>query len=87
MLKLSFKKSIFPDNLKAKIRPVFNTGDNAEPSNYRPISVLPCLTKVQESVFHNTDNYLIQAFSIKIGLIFRKGIQLTISTFEQFYNL
>ena len=43
---------IFPDKLKiAKILPVFKSDDPSLFSNYRPISVLLCLSKVFEKLF------------------------------------
>ena len=45
---------VFPDSLKiAKETPVFKTGDLKEISNYRPISVLPCFSKILERIMHN----------------------------------
>ena len=44
---LSLKKGIFPDRVKiAKVTPVFKGGDSVDLSNYRPISVLPCFSKI-----------------------------------------
>ena len=51
---LSLKNGIFPDLLKiAKITPIFKKGDKAELSNYRPISVLPAISKLLERVVYN----------------------------------
>ena len=45
---------IFPDYLKiAKVLPVHKKGDNTIFSNYRPISILPSVSKVFERVIHN----------------------------------
>ena len=50
---LSFERCIFPDKLKiAKILPVFKSDDPSLFSNYRPISILPCLSKVFEKLFY-----------------------------------
>ncbi|XP_065665397.1 uncharacterized protein LOC136086832 [Hydra vulgaris] len=46
---LSFNKSIFPDLLKlARVVPIFKDGDISKLSNYRPISILPCFSKILE---------------------------------------
>ena len=45
---------IFPKFLKrAKILPIFKNKDKLEITNYRPISILPVISKVYEKVFHN----------------------------------
>ena len=42
---------IFPDQLKiAKVCPIFKEGDKNVFTNYRPISILPCLSKVFEKI-------------------------------------
>ena len=54
LFNLSFEKSTFPDNLKlAKVTSVFKAGNNTELNNYRPISVLPCFSKILEHVMYN----------------------------------
>ena len=50
----SLEKGVFPDDLKiAKVTPIYKTGDNSDVSNYRPISVLPCFSKVLEHLMYN----------------------------------
>ena len=45
---------IFPDLLKiAKVTPIFKKGNMDEFSNYRPVSVLPSVSKVFERIMHN----------------------------------
>lgn len=45
---------IFPDSLKfAKVTPIFKSGDPKEVGNYRPISVLPSLSKIFEMVIRD----------------------------------
>ena len=51
LFNLSLEKGIFPDNLKiAKVTPIFKSGDSTDLGNYRPISVLPCFSKMLESI-------------------------------------
>ena len=50
---LFLQTGIFPDSLKnAKVTPVFKTGYFKEVSNYRPIFVLPCFSKIFEYIMH-----------------------------------
>ena len=51
---MSFEKVIFLGNLKkAKFTTPFKDGENAELSRYRPISVLPFLSKIFEGAMNN----------------------------------
>ena len=51
---LSLSSGIFPNKLKiARVTPVFKKGDKCELSNYRPISVLPCFSKILERIVYN----------------------------------
>ncbi len=49
---------IFPDSWKHALVPVHKNGDAADISNYRPISLLPILSKVLEIFFFNSANKL-----------------------------
>jgi len=45
----SIASEIFPDELKkAQVLPIFKSGDCDIPENYRPISILPILSKIFE---------------------------------------
>ena len=54
LINISIKHSYVPQTWKtAKIAPIFKSGDPAQPTNYRPISLLPTLSKVLERVISN----------------------------------
>ena len=49
----SLKSSIFPKIWKdGKVTPIFKSGDRSNMSNYRPITVLPILSKILERFVH-----------------------------------
>ena len=50
---LSLENGIFPDSLKiAKVTPVYTSGDSSNLSNYKPISVLPCFSKMLKCIMY-----------------------------------
>ena len=57
---VSLTTGVFPEKLKlAKVTPIFKNGDTAEFGNYRPISVLSCISKILEKlVFNRTVKFL-----------------------------
>ena len=54
LFSISIETSQFPDSWKvARITPIFKDGDNTVQSNYRPISVLPVISKLFEKLVFN----------------------------------
>lgn len=60
LINSSFETGIFPSILKiAKVVPIFKKDDPLQPSNYRPISILPVFSKVFEKIFcERVESYL-----------------------------
>ena len=53
LINSSFAAGVFPDILKQScIKPVFKSGDRSLMSNFRPISILPILSKILEVYVH-----------------------------------
>ena len=53
LCKLSIKLGSFPDSCKTvKLKPLFKQGSKTNPSNYRPISLLPLISKIIEKLIH-----------------------------------
>ena len=51
---MSLESGIFPDKPKiARVIPLYKAGDPANIRNYRPISVLPCFSKMLERIMYN----------------------------------
>ena len=65
----SLDKGIFPDDCKkAKVSPVYKADERNVADNYRPISILPAISKVIERIMHTqaleifTENSLLLKF-------------------------
>ena len=57
---LSIKLSSFPSDCKiAKLKPIFKKGLKLAPKNFRPLSLLPLVSKIIEKLIHEqTEKYL-----------------------------
>jgi retron-type reverse transcriptase len=53
-------EGVFPDSLKvAKVSPIYKSGTKLDPGNYRPVSVLPVLSKILEKlIYKRLNDYL-----------------------------
>ena len=70
----SFASSTFPTQWKmALVVPIFKKGDKCNPSNYRPISLLPVLSKVLERVVHEKLSNFLRPWLIKNQSGFKKA--------------
>lgn len=73
------------DSLKQSIvKPLFKKGDRCSMDNYRPVALIPILSKVFEKVLHKR----LVSFMEKKGIIreeqngFRKGRSTSLATFK-----
>ena len=71
---LWFKTGIFPKNQKlADVSPIFKDNDKHFKGNFRPVSILPAISKISENIMaYQIDKYMEDKLSIyQCG--FRKG--------------
>ena len=65
---LSIKLDSFPRSCKiAKVKPLFKKGSKTDPQNYRPNSLLPILSKINERIIHDQT----QEFLSKTKILYR----------------
>lgn len=82
----SFKAGVFPTVCKeATITPIFKDGDTSDMSNYRPISVLPFLSKILERAMSIRFTHYLDSFRYISKNQF--GFQRKISTSDAVTNL
>lgn len=78
IINTSIRNGIFPDAFKnARVIPIFKSGDKEDPGNYRPISILPTLSKIFE---RHIGNQLL-AFFEKNNVVYNKQ-----SGFRKFHS-
>ena len=54
VINLYIETGVFPDKLKiARVSPVYKAGNIGGLTNHRPISDLPCFSKILERIMHN----------------------------------
>ena len=65
MINQSISCGFFPDELKiAKVTPIYKKGDRSDPGNYRPISILPTLSKIYERHVASQIHEYLSAFKL-----------------------
>ena len=76
IMNLSIMKGIFPSELKiARVIPLFKSGDSTSFSNYRPVSVLPLISKILERLMYTRLLSFINKYNLlyKFQFGFREG--------------
>ena len=65
IINLTIDTGIIPDGWKeATITPIYKDGDKNSPANYRPISILPAISKIMERVVHSLYHRYVQIRAI-----------------------
>ena len=74
LINVFIEQTMFPDALKdAELAPVFKRDDNLNKHNFRPINILPCVSKIFERVYNDQMvEYFCKVIS-KFLVAFRKG--------------
>ena len=70
----ALRDGYFPDKLRrSDVTPVFKKGDTTKAKNYRPVSVLPEVSKIFERVMHKQISFYIDQFLSPYMCGYRKG--------------
>ena len=76
---LSITSGKFPDSCKiATLKPIYKKGSLTEASNYRPISLLPLISKVIEKVIHDQVNAFLNSKNLLYN--YQSGFRINHST-------
>lgn len=85
LINLCIDESIFPDSLKvAKCIPIFKKGTKSDKNNYRPISLLPVISKIFETILNSQIYQYFEVNSLFTGAQFgfRRGKSTTEAIIE-----
>ena len=65
VMNLSIINGVVPNEFKvAKVVPIYKSGDRRLINNYRPVSVLPCFSKILEKLMYNRISNFIHKHSL-----------------------
>lgn len=86
----SYERGEFPDHLKlAIVKPIFKKGNKWDKSNYRPIALLPVISKVFEKIICQRMYSFLEKFNViaKNQHGFRKNHSTTTAVFDCCYEI
>lgn len=85
LINLSFSEGVFPDKLKLSVvKPIHKKGDIHTMDNYRPISIIPVLSKIFEKLMYSRIILFLNKFNILATQQngFQKGKSTTLAAFN-----
>ena len=86
-IEFCFTKGAFPKNCTiARIVPIFKKGERDKPTNYRPISILTCFSKIFEGLLYKRINNLLNKHDV-ITITSQYGFQNKVSTNHAFVDV
>jgi len=69
LINKSFENSVFPDKLKiAQVTPLHKKNSTLEKGNYRPVSILPTISKIFERAINTQLTHFLTSMAILIFL-------------------
>ena len=69
LFNLLIENGVFPDYVNiARVTPIYKGEDSSDVNNYRPISMLPCFSKVLERIIYN----LLFKYLVKNNILYSK---------------
>ena len=76
IINVSMEKGLFSDELKiSSVSPIFKKKDDLDKGNYRPVSVLPHVSKVFERImFHQINNFATDKLSKQLTRFRKKSL-------------
>ena len=70
LYKLTYFNGVFPDELKLPdVIPLYKKSDSEDKTNYRPISVLPSLSKVSEKIQKHLNSFFETKLSFHVDFV------------------
>lgn len=86
----SFQEGVFPSDLKiAKVIPIYKKGEKTQTGNYRPISLLNCMSKIIEKLMHSRLYSFLKTCNLlyRYQFGFRAGYSTTLALIEILDNI
>ena len=67
-------KGLFLDDLKhADVTPIYKNKDKSDKTNYRPVSILPNISKIYEKIIYNNFMIILMTYYLLVNVVFARG--------------